>query len=313
MQESPEEPSTVGPGMPQGTEPSTRKPVAHRQGPKITGANHPSYLMAFEDVEFLRRDALRPVRLQLEMWKADLILREHGIRSTVCVFGSARILEKTEAKEKLLSAEAAFQANPTDPRLAKEVEITRRLLEKSRYYDEARRLASLISRACQNDSRCDFVVATGGGPGIMEAANRGAHDVGAKSIGYNIVLPFEQKPNPYISPELCFQFRYFAIRKMHFLMRARALVAFPGGYGTFDEFFDIITLIQTGKVRPIPVILCGRDFWRHSVNFEYLRDEGTISIEDLDLFHTVDTADEAWKIIHDFYALGGRRVAKDHP
>jgi hypothetical protein len=261
-------------------------------------------MMAFEDIHLLRRDALRPVRLQLETWKADLILRDNGIRSTVAIFGSARIVERRKAEELLAADEARLLRNPGDPRIVHQIEVSRRLLAKSRYYDEARRLAAIISRHGQSGASREFVICTGGGPGIMEAANRGAHDVGAKSIGLNIRLPFEQEPNPYITPELCFQFRYFAIRKMHFLMRAKALVAFPGGYGTLDEFFDIITLMQTEKVKRIPVILFGAEFWRQTVNFAFLEQEGTVSTEDLQLFRMVDTAEEAWTIVSDFYGLG---------
>jgi uncharacterized protein (TIGR00730 family) len=261
----------------------------------------PSYRLAFEDPEFLKRDDLRPVRLLLELWKADTIQREHGIRSTVVIFGGSRILEAGEAREKLALAEEKLRQDPSSPYLAAQVEIARRILAKSKYYDEARQLAALISRNCQVSDTCDFVVVTGGGPGIMEAANRGAHDVGAKSIGLNIVLPFEQEPNRYITPDLCFQFHYFAIRKMQLLMRAKALVAFPGGYGTLDELFETLTLIQTKKIAPLPVLLFGKQFWEGIVNFEALAAEGVISPEDVDLFQFVDTAQEAWRVIRDFY------------
>jgi uncharacterized protein (TIGR00730 family) len=292
--------------------PQRKKRARRRRAPNGTPADlspskkqraSPSYLLAYEDARFLRRDALRPARIQLETWKTDLILRDHGIRSTVPIFGSSRIMEREQARKMLLAAEARLARDPENPALIKEVEIAGRLLTKSRYYDEARRLAALISRRCQANSARDFVIMTGGGPGIMEAANRGAHEVGALSIGLNIRLPFEQEPNPYITPELCFQFRYFAIRKMHFLMRAKALIAFPGGYGTLDEFFDLITLIQTGKARPVPVILYGTEFWGRAVDLDFLRDEGTIAPEDLDLFRTVDTPEAAWSIISEFHGL----------
>ena len=263
----------------------------------------PSYLLAFEDAKLLRRDALRPVRLQLEMWKADLILREHGIRSTVAVFGSSRILDRAESAKRLERAEADLANDPRDPALQWAARAARSLLEKSRYYDEARRFGALVSRHCKERCPGEFVIMTGGGPGIMEAANRGAHDAGAKSIGLNIRLPFEQEPNRYVTPSLCFQFRYFAIRKMHFLMRAKALVAFPGGYGTLDEFFEIITLIQTGRAKQIPVILFGSEFWRRTVDFDFLRGEGTISPEDTDLFETADSAEAAWDTIRKHYGL----------
>jgi len=266
----------------------------------------PSYVKAFEDREFLRREELRPVRLQLELWKPDLIQREEGILSTVVVFGGARILERKDGEARLRRAEEKARQSPGDARIARQLRAAKRLLEKSRYYDDARRLASLISGDCQRAGGiCDFVIVTGGGPGVMEASNRGASDVGAKSIGLNIVLPFEQEPNRYITPELCFQFHYFAIRKMHFLMRAKALIAFPGGFGTLDELFETLTLIQTKKIKPLPVLLYGREFWENVIDFEYLADEGTISPEDTELFQYVETPEEAWKILHDFYELDG--------
>ena len=263
----------------------------------------PTYQLAFADSSFLLRDELRPVRLQLEFWKPDQAQRDHAIRSTVVIFGSARIFEETRAREKLALAQEKAAHNPEDPYLAKQVQAATRLLGKARYYDEARKLAALVSSTCQISGLCDFVVVTGGGPGIMEAANRGAHDVGAKSVGLNIALPFEQVPNPYVTPELCFQFHYFALRKMHFLMRAKALVAFPGGYGTLDELFETLTLIQTKKIQPLPVLLFGREFWQHAINFDYLCEEGTISPEDTELFHYVETAEEAWKVLSEFYGI----------
>jgi len=302
---SPRDPAAAPPEAPSGRRKRRRR---RRRGAKAGSGsaaqkNSHSYSLAFEDAELLRRDALRPVRLQLEMWKTDLILREHGIRSTVAIFGSTRITDRKTAQARISRAEAELARDPGNPALVKEVEVARSLLAKSRYYDEARRFAATVSAYSLSVSCREFVIVTGGGPGIMEAANRGAQDVGAKSIGLNIRLPFEQEPNPYVTPQLCFQFRYFAIRKMHFLMRAKALVAFPGGYGTLDEFFDIITLIQTGKVKAIPVILFGSEFWSRTVNFEFLQAEGTISPEDLRLFRISDSAEDAWRIIRDFYSL----------
>jgi uncharacterized protein (TIGR00730 family) len=253
-----------------------------------------SYKMAFQDPEFLLRDELRPVRLQLEVLKPELILQEQHIESTVVVFGSARILDPETAESKLVSAQAEYAKNNDDPMLAKKVETSRKALENSRYYDEARKLGHLISI---NTGKDKLVVVTGGGPGIMEAANRGAHEAGIPSIGMNITLPHEQAPNEYITPDLNFQFHYFAIRKMHLLMRAKALVAFPGGFGTLDELFETLTLIQTGKVQPIPVLLFGRAFWERIVDFEALVEEGTISAGDLDLFVYVETAEDAWEVI----------------
>jgi len=254
----------------------------------------PSYRLAFQDPDFLLRDELRPVRLQLELLKPELILQEHHIESTIVIFGSARIPEPQAARDALQAAKAELQRDAADPVLQRNVRIAERRAANSRYYEEARKLGRLIA-AYSDDHR--LVVMTGGGPGIMEAANRGAHDAGALSIGMNIVLPHEQMPNPYITPDLNFQFHYFAIRKMHLVMRAKALVAFPGGFGTLDELLEILTLIQTGKVRRIPVLLFGRKFWERVIHFQALVDEGTIAPQDLDLFSYVDTAEAAWETI----------------
>jgi uncharacterized protein (TIGR00730 family) len=256
-----------------------------------------AYRLAYADQDFLLKDELRPVRLQLELLKPELILNEHCIEGTIVIFGGARIPEPATAKERLAVAEDACKENPDDHRLRAEVNKARRLAERSRYYDEARRLAFLISRANKAAADFNWIVVTGGGPGIMEAANRGAHDAGVESIGLNIVLPHEQKPNEYITPELCFQFHYFAIRKMHFLMRARALVVFPGGYGTLDELFETLTLIQTRKIKSFPVLIFGKAFWERIIHFDALVEEGTIAPEDVDLFTYVETAEEAWEII----------------
>jgi uncharacterized protein (TIGR00730 family) len=263
----------------------------------------PSFLLAFADENFLLRDDLRPVRLQLELLKPELLLQEQGVRSTIAVFGSARIPEPELALRRVAEAEAAARANPGDPERDRAVSQARRLLANSRYYDEARRLASLVSSVCQINAECDFVVLTGGGPGIMEAANRGAADVGAKSVGLNIVLPREQAPNPYVTPELCFRFHYFAIRKMHFLQRAKALVFFPGGFGTLDEMFEAATLMQTHKIERMPFLLFGRDFWEQAINMRMLVDEGLIAESDLALFQVVETAEEAWRQIADFWQI----------
>lgn len=253
-----------------------------------------SYRLAYQDEDFILRDELRPVRLQLELLKPELILQENHIESTVVVFGSARIPDPQTAQARLVSAEAEYRKNKDDNALKRKVDIARRALANSKYYEEARKLGGLIS--C-NTGKDTLVVITGGGPGIMEAANRGAHEAGVPSIGMNIVLPFEQSPNPYITPELTFQFHYFAVRKMHLLMRAKALVAFPGGYGTLDELFETLTLVQTRKVNPIPILLFGRDFWERVINFGALVEEGTISPKDLELFQYVETAEDAWAII----------------
>jgi len=266
----------------------------------------PSYRLAFRDHDFLLKDDLRPIRLQLELLKPELILKEHGIESTIIIFGSARILEPKDAHEQLAKAEAAARKDPTNELLAQKIRIARSVAEKSKYYEEARKLASLVSKASKNSDHFNFVVITGGGPGIMEAANRGAYDAGAESIGLNIVLPFEQKPNEYITPALCFQFHYFAIRKMHFLMRAKALIVFPGGFGTLDELFETLTLIQTRKIKPIPVLIFGKEFWKRIMNFDALVEEGTISPEDIELFKYVETAEEAWEVISRIYDVSQR-------
>jgi uncharacterized protein (TIGR00730 family) len=263
----------------------------------------PSYRLAFEDVDFLLRQDLRPVRLQLELLKPELLQQEHGIMSTVSVFGSARIAEPDRAQEELEAAELAARNSPSDRVVARRLAVARRMLANSRYYEEARRFAQIVSNTCVGEHVCDFVVKTGGGPGIMEAANRGADDVGGKSIGLNIVLPMEQDPNPYITPELCFRFHYFAIRKMHFLTRSKALVVFPGGFGTLDELFEAATLIQTGKIEPIPILLFGREYWERVVNLDAMAGEGMIGPDDKDIFTFVETAEEAWAYIADFYRL----------
>ncbi|HET9574983.1 MAG TPA: TIGR00730 family Rossman fold protein [Nitrospira sp.] len=256
-----------------------------------------SYTPADRDTEFLQREELRSVRIGLELLKPELIQREHGVRSTIVVFGSSRLQEPSAAQTALLLAEQEFAGSPGSAEAQRRASIVRRQLALAKYYDIAREFGRLVSSTCQVDGRCDYVIVTGGGPGIMEAANRGAADVGAKSIGLNITLPHEQHPNPYITPELSFQFRYFAIRKMHFLIRAKALVAFPGGFGTLDELFETLTLLQSGKAQNVIVVLVGRDFWEHIINWQWLVDNGLISSEDLHLFHYAETAQEAWDLI----------------
>lgn len=253
-----------------------------------------AYKLAFTDTEFLLREELRPVRMQLELLKPELIQQEHGITSTVVIFGSARILSPQAAQD--LMAQAHAQGEPQALRRAEAA------LEMSRFYGEAQRFAALVTeRSRAHDT--PIVVATGGGPGIMEAGNRGAHEVGGKSIGLNIVLPHEQAPNPYITPELCFQFHYFALRKMHFLIRSIALVCFPGGFGTLDELFEVMTLQQTGKIRRRPILLFGRAFWEKLVDFDHLVDTGMISEADKGLFHYVETAEEAWTALATHYGF----------
>jgi hypothetical protein len=262
-----------------------------------TDITSPSYIPADKDTEFLQREELRSVRIGLELLKPELIQREQGIRSTIVVFGSARLQEPAAARETLKLREEEAARCPTDHRCRQHVAIARRQLDLSKYYEIAREFSRLVSSTCQTDGRCDYVVITGGGPGIMEAANRGADDVKAKSIGLNITLPHEQRPNPYITPELCFQFRYFAIRKMHFLIRAKALVAFPGGFGTLDELFETLTLVQTGKAQSVVIVLVGRAFWERLINWQMLVEEGLIGEEELRFFHYAETAQEAWELI----------------
>ncbi|MGH7147413.1 MAG: TIGR00730 family Rossman fold protein [Nitrospiraceae bacterium] len=260
-------------------------------------AESSSYIPADRDTEFLQREELRSLRIGLELLKPELIQREEGIRSTIVVFGSARLQESAAAQETLRLKEEEAARSPTDHRCRQQAAIARRQLSLSKYYDVAREFGRLVSSTCQIDGRCDYVIVTGGGPGIMEAANRGAADVKAKSIGLNITLPHEQHPNPYISPKLSFQFRYFAIRKMHFLIRAKALVAFPGGFGTLDELFETLTLLQTGKTENVMVVLVGRDFWERLINWQMLIEEGLIAQQDLQLFRYAETAQEAWDLI----------------
>jgi uncharacterized protein (TIGR00730 family) len=259
--------------------------------------NPSSYTPADRDTEFLQREELRSIRIGLELLKPELIQREQGIRSTIVVFGSGRLQEQAAAEHALRLAEEEAARFPTDRMRVQQVEIARRQLALSKYYDVAREFGRLVSSTCQIDGLCDYVIVTGGGPGIMEAANRGAADVNAKSIGLNITLPHEQHPNPYITPELSFQFRYFAIRKMHFLIRAKALVAFPGGFGTLDELFETLTLLQTGKTENVMVVLVGRDFWERLINWQWLVENGLIAQQDLRLFRYAETAQEAWDLI----------------
>ena len=256
-----------------------------------------SYIPADKDTEFLQRDELRPIRIGLELLKPELIQKEENIQSTIVVFGSARLHEPIAARQTLKKAEEAAAQAPNDLGCQRNVAIAKRQLDLAQYYDVAREFSRLVSSTCQVDGHCDYVIVTGGGPGIMEAANRGAADVHAKSIGLNITLPHEQYPNPYITPRLSFQFRYFAIRKMHFLIRAKALVAFPGGFGTLDELFETLTLLQTGKTDKVIVVLVGRDFWERLINWQLLVDCGLIAQTDLDLFHYAETAQEAWDLI----------------
>lgn len=257
----------------------------------------PSYRLAFTDQDFMLQNELRPVRLQLELLKPEMAMLEREIEATVVIFGSARIPEPAAAEQQRQQARAALDANPDDVALARMLTVAEKQCQTSRYYDEARKLGALIAAAADDPERPRLHVMTGGGPGIMEAANRGADDVGGQSIGLSIVLPHEQHPNAWITPDLSFRFHYFALRKMHFLMRAKALVVFPGGFGTLDEFFEALTLLQTHKIKELPILVFGREFWENVINFQALVDEGMISEQDLELFSYVETADQAWSII----------------
>jgi uncharacterized protein (TIGR00730 family) len=263
----------------------------------------PSYLPAELDSDFLRRYETRPVRVQLELLKPEMGLAEHEVHSTIVAFGGTQIVEETEARTRLEMARSALEEAPDDAQRQRAMQRAERILAKSKYYDAAREFGRLVSSTCQIKGRCEYVIITGGGPGIMEAANRGAYEVGAKSIGLNITLPEEQVPNPYISPELCFQFHYFALRKMHFLLRAKALVVFPGGFGTLDELFDALTLRQTKRMQEIPIILFGRAYWERVIDFPFLADEGVIADEHLDLIDFVETPQEAWDVITKFHQM----------
>ncbi len=258
----------------------------------------PAHRLAYEDADLLAEDDLRSVRLQLELIKPERALRQCAIRSTVIVFGSARIMSPEMAQDRLVKTRAE---NRTDPQGQRGLVRAQRDVRLSCYYGEARRFARLVSARFQQEGRRDFVVMSGGGPGIMEAANLGAYDIGARSVGLNITLPHEQVPNPFITPDLAFRFHYFAVRKMHFLMRAKALVAFPGGYGTFDELFEVLTLVQTGKMAKLPIVLFGPEFWNRAVDFDFLVAEGMIAPEDRKLFTMVETADEAIAALVEFY------------
>jgi uncharacterized protein (TIGR00730 family) len=262
----------------------------------------PSYSLAQEDPSLLTRVEMRGVRMLLELGKPELALQADNIQSTVIVFGGTQIVERTAAERRLSEARRGLQAAPHDAKLKRDVERITRLIEFSRYYDDAREFARIVSIDNQCEDQRDYVVVTGGGPGIMEAANRGAFDVGCKSIGLNIKLPAEQQPNPFITPELCFQFKYFALRKFHFILRAAAVVLFPGGFGTLDEMFETLTLMQTHRMQPVPIILYGKAYWSKVIDFQYLADVGVIADHHLDLFTYAETPAEAWQQILDYHA-----------
>jgi uncharacterized protein (TIGR00730 family) len=304
-------------GVPRPPDPEHRReplPQAHpKPGKEDPGApariqallEAPSYRRADKDVDFLERDEVRGLRLQLDFLKPELLMQEERIGHTIVVFGSTRIVEPAAAEQRVRTLEKRLQEHPDDPPLRRKLALSRRILDNSRYYTVAREFGRLVGESGEGPRDCRLVVMTGGGPGMMEAASRGAFEAGAKTIGLNIDLPHEQFPNPYITPELCFRFRYFALRKMHFLQRARALVVFPGGFGTLDELFETLTLIQTRTIRPVPVVLIGRAFWERALDFDFLQDEGVIDDEDREIFWFAETAREAWAGILDWYRKCG--------
>lgn len=282
--------------------PSAEEEVAGLSAPSLYSGADSSYRLAFADTEFLLHPELRSVRVQLELLKPELVQREQNIRSTIVIFGSARIVSPDVARDQMTAARASGDVQ--------QIAQAQTQLKMSGFYDEARRFAALVTLSSRELETPIYVV-TGGGPGIMEAGNRGAHEMEGLSLGLNIVLPHEQEPNPYITPKLCFQFHYFAMRKMHFLMRSIALVCFPGGFGTLDELFETLTLIQTGKSRKRPILLFGREFWSRLIDFDWLVETGMISPEDLNLFRYVETAEEAWEMLVTEYGLATDVDASD--
>ncbi|MDE2266723.1 MAG: TIGR00730 family Rossman fold protein [Alphaproteobacteria bacterium] len=269
---------------------------------------NPGYRRADMDLDFLGSPRLRGVRLEIDYLKPELLLEKHNVRHTIVVFGSTRICEPVAAKRKVDGLKASLARDPANKDWAHRLAVAERVLAKSKYYDVSRDFGRLVGTANRTDKGPHCTIVTGGGPGIMEAANRGAFDVKAETIGLNISLPHEQYPNPYITPELCFNFHYFAVRKLHFLLRARALVAFPGGYGTFDELFEALTLVQTRKMKPIPIVLVGEDYWRGAVDLDFLVAEGVIDPEDRELLWFAETAEEIWDSILRWYDMSGESL-----
>ncbi len=270
------------------------------------------YQPATRDLQFLSGEDLRSQRLGLDYLKPELNLRRQGIHHTIVIFGGTRIDEPAEAERRLAEAQDELDHNPGDAALEEKLRIAKRIMLKSNYYNVARELGAMIGRSGGGPKDSHITLMTGGGPGIMEAANRGAADVNAKSIGLNITLPHEQYPNPYISAELCFSVHYFAIRKLHFLLRAKAMVAFPGGFGTLDELFETLTLVQTRKIKPMPIVLVGESYWRRVFDVDFLVDEGVIDPEDRDLFWFAETAEEIWSSICDWHVAAGTPLTNHH-
>lgn len=293
-----------------------QKPKSTKEEPKSLELvenilKNPSYKLAIEDIDFLNSDETRGIRLQLDYLKPELIMKKHGIKHTVVVFGSARIKEPKSAFKELERVKRVLEKSPDSKMLLRELRIAEKMVEKSIYYEKAREFGRLVGKSGKGPKDATITLMTGGGPGIMEAANRGAYDVGAKTIGLNIKLPHEQYPNPYLTPELTFLFHYFAIRKLHFLRRACALVVFPGGYGTLDELFETLTLIQTQKNEPIPVVLVGKEYWSKLINFKLMVDEGTIDADDLKIFTFKEDPKEIWEYILSWYKKREKPLLKD--
>lgn len=289
--------------------PSTEDPEGPNKLDRIL--NSSSYIPVIEDVDFLDSDTARGVRLQLDYLKPSSLLRAHGIENTIVVFGSTRIVEPAVAEQKVEQLREALTISSEDSELQRRLFVAERILAKSHYYEVAREFSQRVANAGGGPQDSRLVVMTGGGPGMMEAANRGAHEAGAKTIGLNITLPHEQYPNPYITPELCFRFHYFALRKMHFMLRAKALVAFPGGFGTFDELFETLTLIQTRKIKPVPVVLVGKAYWHKAFDIDFLIEEGVVDIEDRELFWFAETAEDIWEGLLCWYELNGETLIEE--
>ncbi|MFK7766398.1 MAG: LOG family protein [Mariniblastus sp.] len=264
---------------------------------------NPSYRLAYLDSDFIRGEDLRPLRLELELLKPEMFLDELGIMSTVVVFGGTQVSPREEGEQLMAEAKEAIAKDPEDPKAKRQMIRAERVLYKSRYYEECREFAGIVTNYNKQFRDGEFIIKTGGGPGIMEAANRGAYEAGGKSMALNITLPFEQTPNSYITPGMCFQFNYFAIRKMHFLLRAKALVCFPGGFGTLDELFTTLTLRQTGRMQEIPIILYSKEYWDGIIDFQFLADEGVIQDSHLDLFQYTETPEETWDVIKKFHGV----------
>lgn len=265
--------------------------------------NHPSYRLAYMDEDFIRSEDLRPLRLELELLKTEMILDEAEIRSTVVLFGGTQVGPLEHGEKLMAEAQAAIEKDPNDHEAQRMVIRAESTIRKAKYYEDCREFSRIVTEYNKHLRNGEFIIKTGGGPGIMEAGNRGAYEAGGRSMALNITLPFEQEPNPYITPGFCFQFNYFAIRKMHFLLRAKALVCFPGGFGTLDELFTTLTLRQTGRMPAAPIILYSKEYWDNVVNFQFLADEGVIRDDHLSLFEYAETPQQAWQIVKEFHGI----------